>query len=200
VPERINAFDNGNSRFIYMIRNPIARIESQARHALFAGWGRSMDYGMDEDLIAYSKHHLQLEQYLNHFDKKKFKIIKLEDLEEDANSCLKDLCQFLEIDDNYEFSEVKRVRNSGEFFNNSSSIAELTQSKFGTFVSKNLIPKKMKDYIRSSLIRYSKKKAPKENLGRWKLTDVEKDKIRTALTEDLRKLEAKFNLNLSDYL
>ncbi len=49
----------GQYRFIYMLRNPLTRIESQLRHGLFAGWGKSLDAGIPDDAVYYSSYAMQ---------------------------------------------------------------------------------------------------------------------------------------------
>ena len=62
VFDRISNAPMGTSRFIYLIRHPLDRIDSQVRHALFEGWGQSLDDGVPQDAIDFSRYAFQLDQ------------------------------------------------------------------------------------------------------------------------------------------
>lgn len=79
VPERINKSGLGKFRFIYMLRDPLSRIESQARHAIFAGWGKSLDVEISEDLINFSCYVMQLDNYLKYYSADDILLITLEE-------------------------------------------------------------------------------------------------------------------------
>ena len=79
VPERINEAKLGQYRFIYMLRNPLNRIESQVRHGIFAGWGKSLDAGIPEDAINFSSYAMQLDKYLEFFPIDNILLVTLEE-------------------------------------------------------------------------------------------------------------------------
>ena len=177
VPKRISSTDFGRYKFIYILRDPLSRIESQARHALFAGWGKSLDEELSEDLIAYSNYGLQLEQYLEYFSTNDIYAFTLEEFRQTPHEVLKRICGFLGVDQDYEFSEVETPRNTGEFFNTPPAVAQITQSKFGEKIKKYLLSERLKNYLRQLLSRVWKNRNARDRVGRWRLTEVEKVKI-----------------------
>ena len=170
VPERICKAELGRYRFIYMLRNPVTRIESQVRHGLFAGWGDSLDSGIPEDAINFSSYAMQLDKYLKFFPKDNIMLITLEEFKHGPNAVLSRICEFLEIDKGFKFSNVEKTRNSGEFFNASASVSRITQSSLGQFIAHKLLPATIKSWLRSLLTTLNNGKKKTSNLGRWQLT------------------------------
>jgi hypothetical protein len=199
VPERISKSKLGEFHFIYMLRDPCVRIESQVRHGLFAGWGKSLDEGISDDLIAFSSYAKQLDNYLGYFPRNKIFLITLEEFKASPHQVLGRLCEFLEIDREFEFSNVEKPRNSGEFFNTSPIIARLTQGKIGRFLARKVLSPKMKNRIRNYLVKIGKRKKKTADLRRWKLNSNEREFILKELSDDLRRLESEFGIEVSKY-
>jgi hypothetical protein len=199
VPERISKSKLGQYRFIYMLRNPLTRIESQVRHGLFAGWGQSLDTGIPEDAIDFSSYAMQLDKYLEFFPIDDIMLVTLEEFKLEPNSVLLKMCEFLKIDNNFEFEDVENTRNSGDFFNTSASVSQLTQSRFGQFIAHKLLPVKIKSWLRNLVanLNYRKKEAP--SLGRWQLTPEEKSLVLERLSEDLKRLESDFGVDIKKH-
>lgn len=196
VPERINRAKLGQYRFIYMLRNPLTRIESQVRHGLFAGWGKSLDAGIPEDAINFSSYVMQLDKYLEYYPKDSIMLITLEEFRLDPHAVLSRICEFLEINKTFEFKDVTTTRNSGEFFNASVNISRITQSRFGQYFAHNILPAKIKTLLRNFIVRFSKKNTTAFQHGRWQLTDEECILILNRLSDDLRRLELEFGVNI----
>ena len=199
VPERINGAKLGQYRFIYMLRNPLTRIESQVRHGLFAGWGKSLDARIPEDAINFSSYAMQLDKYLEFFPIDNILLVTLEEFKNDPHEVLFRICQFLEIDKNFEFKNVTATRNSGEFFNASANISYITQSSFGQFVAHKILPAKIKTLIRNFITHLNKGKNKTSNLGRWRLTSEERNLVLNRLADDLKRLESDFGVNIQKH-
>lgn len=193
VPERIFNSGAGEFKFIYILRNPIKRIESQVRHGVFAGWGKSLDEGMSADLLDFSRYAMQIDKYLEYFPKEKILLITLEDLKDNPKTVLATVCEFLGVDKRFEFVDVTKPRNSGEFFNAPPVIARLTQGRVGEYISGKLLPRNVKNWLRKLL---SKSATENNNSGRWHLLPVEKANIINQLSVDLKRLEQEFGVNI----
>ena len=201
VPERICKSGLGQFRFIYMLRDPLTRIESQARHALFAGWGKPLDAGISEDLIYFSRYAMQLDHYLKYFSKDDVMLMTLEEFQSSPEAVLARICTFLEIDNKFQFSEVTKPRNSGEFFNTSPFMARITQGEVGQFIAQHILPAKTKRWLREYIAKFGKGKEEKSNIdhGRWRLNPEERIFVLNELSEDLRRLESEFNVDVWKY-
>jgi hypothetical protein len=199
VPERIHKSKLGQYRFIYMLRNPLTRIESQVRHGLFAGWGESLDSGVPEDAINFSSYAMQLDKYLEFFPVDSILLVTLEEFKLDPHGTLSQICQFLNIDSKFKFNDVEKTRNSGEFFNASARIARLTQNRFSQFVAHKLLPTNIKSWLRELLANLNKGKGKTPSLGRWQLTPEERNLVLNRLDEDLKRLESDLGVDIQKY-
>lgn len=196
IPERICRAELGHYRFIYMLRDPFTRIESQIRHGLFAGWGKSLDEGIPEDAINFSSYAMQLDGYLEYFSMNNIILVTLEEFKVDPHGVLSRICEFLEIDNDFQFNDVGRTRNSGELFNASASMSRITQSNMGQFIAKKLLPAKLKNWLRSLLASLNNGKKNSSSLGRWQLTDEERSYLLNRLAVDLKRLESDFGIDI----
>lgn len=199
VPERIYNSKIGQYRFIYMLRNPLTRIESQVRHGLFAGWGESLDAGIPEDAIYYSSYAMQLDKYLKYFSIDNILLITLEEFKNHPEEVLSRVCRFLEIDTNFKFQDISATRNSGDFFNASASVSRITQSNFGQFIANNILPVRIKNWLRKTITHLNKRSDQTTSLGRWKLTSKERNTILDRLSDDLKRLESEFGVDVQKY-
>ena len=202
VPERIYHSGISDCRFIYMLRDPIKRIESQVRHGLFAGWGRSLDNGIPEDAVSFSRYSMQLDKYLEYFPRENIMLVVLEEFKDDPHAVLSRICQFLEIETEFDFRDVEEVRNSGDFFNASKGVAKITQSGFGQYLASKVLPTKIKRLIRKAITSLNKKKGDNisgSSIGRWQLTEDEKAAVWDKLEQDIKKLKMENEIDIEKY-
>ncbi|MGB3789729.1 MAG: sulfotransferase [Phormidesmis sp.] len=114
---QLMASEGTTFKFIYILRDPIERIESHYNHAqqMFSKTKiASIDEGIDPELIEISMYAKQLEEYTKRFQKENILLLNFEELKEDPLSVLKKVCTFLEIDPNYKFKGLNVVYNSQE--------------------------------------------------------------------------------------
>jgi len=199
VPKRIFRSKLGRYRFIYMLRNPLTRIESQVRHGIFAGWGDSLDAGIPLDAVSISSYAMQLDKYLEYFPLDNFMLVTLEEFKLNPQTTLSRICQFLDIDKDFQFKDVDKRRNSGEFFNSSSSISSITQSNLGQYIAHKVLPAIIKTWLRNFIVKINKKREDTSSMGRWKLTLNERGLILDMLAEDLHRLESEFGVDIQKY-
>lgn len=199
VPERISRAELGKYRFIYMLRDPLARIESQVHHGLFAGWGKSLDVEIPEDLIDFSRYAMQLKNYLEYFPKKNIMLVILEEFQHKPHVVLTQICEFLGVDSKFLFANVDEPRNSGELFNSSPIVASITQGKIGQFIAQKIIPTSIKSWLRNCIVNLGSRKKDNLSCGRWRLNYEERINILDSLADDMRKLESDFNVDIRKY-
>lgn len=199
VPERMARTKLGEYRFIYLMRDPFARIESQVRHGLFAGWGKSLDEGIGNDLVDFSRYAMQMDEYLKFFPKENICPVVLEAFKSSPHEVLERICDFLEIDRRYIFSNVEERRNSGEFFESSPVIRRLTQSWLGKQVIRKLLPFRVKNWLRKKIAGTGSRGEKKQAIGRWRLTDNEKSDITRRLMPDLIRLQSEYAVDIHKY-
>lgn len=115
VASRIASVENANFKFIYVIRNPFRRIESHMVHLLAGGHQKKPE--LIEEHISYTEYAKQINQFVDRFGRQQVHILFLEDLQEHPQRELEKICNFLEIDSNYQFQRVSMIRNSKQTLN-----------------------------------------------------------------------------------
>ncbi|AKJ65531.1 sulfotransferase family protein [Kiritimatiella glycovorans] len=103
VPQRIHE-TLGDIRYIYMVRDPVERLISHYRHAVYYRWipeGLSLDEAVERcpALFDCGRYAHQVEQYRAVSAWSRWKIIALEDLLRNPEKVQRELCSFLSIGD-----------------------------------------------------------------------------------------------------
>jgi hypothetical protein len=113
VPKRISDF-NPDARFIYVMRDPIARTISHYWHDV------KVTSRMEDVLFALisdphyqhvSNYAMQLQQYLNYFDLDRFYICTFENLIENSEAVVRDIYGWLDIDTQAEIKGLNDPKN-----------------------------------------------------------------------------------------
>ena len=94
-------------RFVYLMRDPIERIEFHHARAWEEG---SIEWKVADGVlpqhIEASRYAAQLDRYREHFPPEDFLLMRFEDLQSDPVAELRRICRFLEIDPDYAFPGV----------------------------------------------------------------------------------------------
>ncbi len=197
VASRVHSSELGDVRFIYLMRHPLKRIESQARHALYAGWGKSFDEQIDPDLIAYSRYAMQLDEYRAVFGRECLLPLFLDDLEQKPEETLRVVCEFLGVDASYKFKDPDKRSNTGDLYSAWPVLAAVSKSSLGRSVLRRGIPAPVKAYIRTAVARFRPPAGESTALGgRWKLSATEREAIWQELRSEMRRLELDYGLTL----
>jgi len=104
-------------KFIYIMRSPIARIESHYTH--LEAWGqenrvRPYAQGLESEIIDVSKYAMQLDEYYQRFPAQDILLLNFEDLKANPAGLLRRVCEFLEVEPNYQFQTLNTVYNSNK--------------------------------------------------------------------------------------
>lgn len=112
-PARRIAEAPGEFRLLYILRNPLDRIESHHTHAFERGWTEQpLEDGVVEHHINVSRYAMQLDRYLEHFEREAILLLDFEDLKRDPLALMQRVCGFLEIDPEHPFLELDRAHNT----------------------------------------------------------------------------------------
>jgi hypothetical protein len=186
VVERLAAVEDCNFRFIYMMRNPVVRIESHMRQLLAAGHQKQP--GVIEEHLAFSEYARQLDPYIKTFGRDRVHLLLLEDLESQPKEELRKICEFLSIDPFYQFQRINLVMNSQQTLNLYPWIRKIYEISFIKLAARNIPPT-----IRQSL--YKPFSMPKSlNI---ELTDLDQNKILTRLAPDLKRLVDEYEIDVN---
>lgn len=159
-------------KFIYVMRDPIKRIESHYIHGLAEGW-ISPDNPISPHVIDTSRYADQVQKYFNQFPSKDILLLDFDELKSDPSILVKRICKFLDIDASFDFESLgksynaNKVRivenpitrklkstNIGKFFTSqlSSKQKDLAKSLFGKKANfKFTLNKEQKEYIFNEL-------------------------------------------------
>ncbi len=195
VPERIASCSGASFKFIYMVRDPVARIASQVRHGLFDGWGKSLDDGMTPDLLDFSRYAMQADRYMAHFPRHDLLILTLEELKASPEAVLKKVCRFLEVSD-HSFVGADEPRNTGDLYTVPPLVARIAHNPVALWVYRNVLPLTVRSRLRRVLARLGKRQTERP-LARWKLNPEEITYVREALSTDLARLRDEYGVQAS---
>jgi hypothetical protein len=191
VVERISQFQTQfacDFRFIYVMRDPIERIESHYTHALSAPWGKTitpLNKGVDQRLIEVSKYAKQLDFYCRRFSKEQLILLNFNDLRNNALQLLDYICRWLELDTSYEFKNT--------FNNYHPTKGKVIEGKLWPLIKPvaEFLPNKHRDRL-------------KHQLGHTithhvKLSQEQRKFVYRELRDDLYRLEVNYGFDISGW-
>lgn len=98
VPDRILAAGI-QPRFIYLVRDPIARIESQFNHGFLRRTEWAYDDYLNPSLLNLSRYYMQLQQYLLRFpDRSRYRVLDFDELVGDPQRVMDGVFEWLQLD------------------------------------------------------------------------------------------------------
>ena len=183
-----------NCKFIYIMRNPLERIESHYIHGLAQGWEFSkqpLSKNIDSHLIETSRYAKQIETYYEFFSADNILLLNFEDLKQEPQNTLVRICEFLDIDSNYQFQDLNTVHNS-KTGRKADNPLWLAMSKIQALRSLGkIISYEQRQAIRQFLSYEVKSDA--------KLTEEQRVFIIKELKDDLHKLSSEYGFDLSSW-
>lgn len=181
-------------KFLYIMRDPIARIESHYTYS-FARWtSESLEARIKPDghLVNVSRYALQLDQYIGKFDRKNFLLLDFDVLKSNPADVLADVCRFLEIDDRFEFANLTEVHNKSQGMR----IIRPVERLYLKYPRIERAAKKIPLSVRRALAELLLRRKIQE---KFRLTDQQKQKVRCALKEDMRRLRDTYGVDVSKW-
>lgn len=194
---------NAIFKFIYIMRNPIDRIEShytQGRKRKHKDTAQSISKGINREVIDTSKYAMQLDEYYQRFSKDSILLINFEDLKTNPHNLLLKICQFLEVDTdtNWTFenlstihnpysSQVTRISLPGYYF--------LRETEFVNSILRT-IPQQFKSKVISLIELFWSKKFDYEYV---KLSSKQRNYVLQELQSDLEKLQNEFGFDINSW-
>lgn len=105
---------NAHFHILYVLRDPIERIESTLRHRGLREKRGNVSTSSDElsdELIAVSKYAMQVSEYGMRFPAERILLVDFVDLKERPSELMERICRFLEIDASYPFRDLDAAHN-----------------------------------------------------------------------------------------
>jgi hypothetical protein len=108
---------NFNVKIVYLVRDPIERIESHYTHGLASSnWGTKdrVENGirLTPHLLEISSYAFQIQKYYDNFPKENILIINFDNLKNNPKQVVETVLRFAELDPKSEFMDVGRIENS----------------------------------------------------------------------------------------
>jgi hypothetical protein len=184
-----------NFKFIYIIRNPIKRIESQCNHAISSENKKSEDMIsnlIDLEIINTSKYSWQIAEYYERFSANDIMLLDFDDLKSISLTWIQGICRFLEINDSYEFKEQKNIYHDSSKKQLTKSWSELNipMKKNISYLSSKM-PFKYKQMIHNTF--GSKRAVP------FRLSEEQKRYIIAELKDDIQRLRINYEFDISKW-
>lgn len=196
-----------NQKIVIILRNPVERAFSQYmmnvrdlrenlsfEEALkIESERKAAKVSTDFFYVDRGFYYEQVKSYLDNF--KHVKVYLYDELVENPKSLMKDLCEFLEINSNFEF-------NTGEKFN----VSGRPKYKFiSKLIRKDSILKKMLKFFlpkekRKAMAVSLKNKMNSINLKKEKMNSETKDRLKEVFKNDIEKLQQLVHKDLSNWL
>lgn len=176
------------AKFIYVVRNPIDRIQSQMMF-MKQHFPEYKFKCTDDVILDVSKYHMQLMQYKEKIDLNDLMIIDFNDLKDRPDLVTKGVFSFLgvEVLDVGPFTVVHKTPTVEKKTEESwHSLA----SRFGTL--KSLVPKPIKDLVRRSITVYHKTEETR-------LTEQDRNELRKLLMDDMLAFQKDFLFDVSKW-
>jgi hypothetical protein len=170
VPARIASVRGARFRFIYIMRNPLAQVPSHIRHTLYGGWGRPIDEGIPDWMIDVVRYSMQIDQFLAVFPREHILLLTLEEFEEDPNSVLRRICDFLGVNAAFGFQHVSERYNAGDAYRMGATWARLATFQPLREIAYRMLPRPYRHRLRSMFARLPGR-APR--VGRHELSTEE---------------------------
>jgi len=185
---------NAAIKFLYIMRDPIARIESHYTYS-FARWtSEPLEARIKPNghLVNVSRYALQLDQYTEKFDRKNFLLLDFDELRNNPAPVLAHICRFLEIDDRFQFANLGEVHNKSE----GTRIVRPVERLYLKYPRIERAAKKIPLGIRSALVKVLFRRKIKQ---KFRLTDEQEQKVRHAIQEDMNRLRDTYGIDVSKW-
>ena len=188
--ERIATIEGARFKFIYIMRDPIKRIESHYAHVISSKTTKDNytytpgSIEIRPSMINTSRYAMQIEQYYQHFPKDSILLLDFEDLKNNLQPLMHEVCDFLEINPEFNYSSVKPVNQS------KGKTIDGPLWKYVAPAAQHL-PQTPKKIVRKLC---SQSLSVKE-----RLTDGQKEFILRELRDDLLKLNQEFGFDTSKW-
>jgi len=186
--ERISTF-KADFRFIYMLRDPIERVQSQYAHEVIKGRARSSRKGVKAvhpSWINVSKYALQIAEYYKRFPSDRILLLDFADLKTQPDALMRRVVRFLDIDAEFAFTGLKTVHNRSA--RDHPLYLALTRNPLACAAAK-LVPLRYKQGLRNRLARGLEFDAG--------LSDAQRAFIRSELADDMKKLSEEYGFDVS---
>ena len=202
VRERMARRENARYKFVYILRDPLDRIESHARHVQLTrreigrdvspSSDHSLDSGISPVSLAISSYAWQIEPYREDHVRGNLHITTLERLTEDTRAVMEELWSFLELEPISADRPLDHRNPAGGPPKPGALLKAVIQIRPLLAAGKLLLPKSLRARLKTSLSGQTALK------GRFDLTEPEKQALAPLFAADLAQLATDYGVEFLD--
>jgi GT2 family glycosyltransferase len=183
-------------RFVYIVRDPIERIQSHYLHAAAARFGlRPPSAGLDPSVLEVSRYHAQLADYRGLFGRDAILVLRYEDWRSSPQETLRRVCAHLEIGPPASLRAGQVVHSSEFHYRRRLIVEELRRRGLAPAeldlqeVSEAIasLPGAQRDAVEAAVDRL------------YSLSDAQKTEIRLALKDEMRQLGRDYGIDVAGW-
>jgi hypothetical protein len=186
VPDRIHAYGL-KPKFIYLVRDPIDRIESQYNF-MVNNRGVHAEEFKETRIVANSMYYMQLQQFLQVFpDRDQYLILDFDTLISEPTTVVAACMEFLGLEPPKEISEKASNRTA-------TTVSDVLIQRTGTM--KNKVGRLLSDEMRTRIKRWLRHLTPSVERH---IDSAERKRLQSLLRHDIEKFGATFDVNVSKW-
>lgn len=187
ITERIRR-DIGHVRFVYMIREPFARIESEYNFGLQMNYIRPGAPMVIDEYLYETMYFYQLEQFRKMFGRESILLLTMDELSKDPEGVIARVCRHVDLDANYQLSKP-----AGHVHNKTKTppVYERYLERGPVKLVKALLPGSIKNAFRPLVY------LPKEK--KYELSAKDKALIKSRLMDDSQALQQHYGVDVSGW-
>lgn len=185
---------NGQFQFIFIMRDPIEKIDSARHQGYYQGWLKSSAVNdVPPALIESAQYAKQLDEYAQHFGKENILLLQLGVLKRQPQACLQQVCDFLDLHP-HQFQSLGKIHNARNSYREDTLWRKLSRVNLLKPMV-GLVPEHYKNHLRRLLTASTSSKKAKIPA----LTQEQRQSIQQALQPDLKKLQLEYKVNIFEW-
>lgn len=177
-------------KFIYIMRDPFERLESQYTYSFTHWTSESLEERIKHGhIINVSQYAHQLDRYYENFNPDRFLLLDFDDLKRKPAELLKQICNFLGINTDFQFQGLQEIHNK-------STDAVITRPINKIYKDHPLI-KSFADIFPKNFRRSLSRLLFRTKIAtNFKLTQKQRDQVYDALKNDMARLHEKYGVDV----
>ncbi|MEO1394432.1 MAG: sulfotransferase domain-containing protein [Cyanobacteria bacterium J06634_5] len=201
VAERTHALNTEQQtafKFIYVLRNPLQKIESMRKQGVYQGWyekylEKETPESVPMEVIETVRYADVVDVFVEKFSAEKMLLLRTEEISPKGEPAvaMRKICNFLEVDPAFEFA-LEKIHNARNSYREDTLWHYLRSQQYFDPL-KRLVPDTLKNKARSAL---SKPLKPNEKVVS-SLLPAQKEFIVNALKEERNRLSGTYGLDVS---
>jgi hypothetical protein len=183
-----------SARFIYLVRDPVARIVSHYMHLRDGDKeNRSLNEALSQfegnQYIDCSRYHMQLEQYLAHFEQSQILVVGTEQLKANRHKTLQEVFRFLNVDESFRSPHHDAIYHVSK-----------PHGAFWRTLERSQFAQNIRPYVPRSVVYWAARHGPKPRTAEPPSLDSRlREALRDYLREDVERLRSQVGRDFAEW-